>query len=772
MTPGGASGVRQTLPGARVVTACPHCLLPVEGPLGTFCCHGCAQAADIIEAAGLNYYGDRLGPAPRSRSREPVHLVEPAADADGKCEASFQVEGIRCASCVWLVEQVLAGQPGVQSVSVSYATGRARLEWDASSVSLAGLTGVIGTLGYAVRPMGDRTDDADLDLLVRLAVATFCALNTMAVSAALYSGWGPGMEPRFVALFQWLALLLSAPVATWAAVPFYQRAVAGLRVGLLHVDVPISLAVVVLSVHGLVATVQGVESYLDSMTMVVALLLASRFVESRGRRRASDAASAMAAQLPGSARRVERGGTVVVPSSSLRTGDHIALAGGDEIPADAQITSGHGTVDLSLVTGESAPVSCNVGDPLLAGAAWVSGTAVAVVERAGDATVVRGMAVSLLDALDRPSEPAGPAAVLADRIAPWFTGATLVCAGVAAWLAPDLEAALLRSVAVMVVACPCALALSRPLCGAVGLGTAARNGLLVRSVNAFYSLGSVTRVAVDKTGTLTGGRPEVVDGSDATLRLALAVERASQHPIAVAIRDAGLRRQIPVPMACDLRALPDGGVQGTVDGVCTRVVPAGANRVEVQVREGVWRTVGELEFKDRVRPGTEASIRALKGLGLPVTLISGDHGDVVWDLGQALGIADVVARARPDDKARWVHDHQAAGYRVLFVGDGNNDAHAIAVASVGVAMVGGASPALLAADAVTRAGIEPLAAAIALSRRVRRAANFTLLGSLAYNALAVTLAMAGLINPLIAALLMPASSLAVVAVAMTVGRRR
>jgi len=667
---------------------------------------------------------------------------------------------------VWLLERVLEAEPGVQHVTVSYATGRATLRWDPERSSSARLLGVAATLGYSARPL-DAPSPGDPDLLLRLGVATFCAVNAMAMSAALYTGWGPGMAPRFQVLFRWLTLLFATPVVTWSAVPFYHRAMTGLRSGMLHVDVPITIAVVGLYVHGLWATTSGTEAYLDSVTMVVALLLVARVVESRGRARATEAATAMAAKIPVNARIIRPDGEAVVPSESLLVGDVVVLAPGDEVPADVRVLSGAGSADMSLVTGESTLVARGAGDPVLAGAGWVEGVAEAVVERCGGQTVVNRMAAGLQEALSRP-----PRVTVADRIAPWFTLTTLSAAALAVGLAPSGDEALLRGVAVLVVACPCALSLARPLCGAVGLGTAARSGVLFRSVDALFSAARVTEVVVDKTGTITGGRPDLIEGDEATLRLAVAVERASRHPVAESVRAAARARGVPVPQASALEELASGGVQGRVDGELTRVVPNGPGIASVQVRRGDWQTVGDLRFEDRLRPTTGAAVRQLLNMRLPVTLLTGDHREVAEAIAVQAGIQEVHAALRPDDKADWVTARQRTGERILFVGDGNNDANAIAVAEVGVAVVGGASPALLAADAITGTGIAPIPSVLRLTRRVRRAAIFTLIGSLVYNAVTVGCAVAGWINPLLAALLMPASSLTVVGVALTVGRSK
>ncbi len=752
---------------------CAHCGTAVESDRDdgeVFCCAGCRVASELIRDAGAaeEYYARRSEYAPRPTAEaEGWESVEVERTPRGTCRARIQVDGLRCASCVWVTERVLGAVEGVELAEVSYASGRATLEWDADRTDLPDLAGRVAALGYRPRVLGESAP-ADRDLLVRLGVATFAAMNIMLLSAALYAGWFGGMAPRFVALFEWTSLVLATPVALWAATPFFRGAWSGLRSGVLHMDLPIAIAVTVLYGHGVVSTITGVgDPYFDSLGMLVALLLAGRVLEARGRERASGAARALAATLPAEARRLdERGHPEMVPVDRLGVGDRVAVGAGEEVPADGTVIAGDARVRTSVLTGEAEPESVGDGDAVWAGTVVEHGSLTLGVEAAGNATLVSEMADELERATDRT-----PRAVGTDRLAPWFTGVTLTVAAGTAWAWTALggwSAALAPTIAVLVVACPCALALARPLGAAAGLGAAARRGLFLRSGDALLDLADVDLVVLDKTGTVTLGAPDVLDARDDTLRVASALERWSTHPIARAIVDEAIRRGIPLPDAQAVVETAGQGVTGRVDGAVWRLESGDAGEVRVV---GPGSAAGTIRLGDRVRSDSRDAVATLRGLGLEVVLLTGDHPDVAGRIARDVGIEVAGARVRPDEKAEWIRDRVADGRTVLFAGDGLNDGPALAAASVGVAMGTGAAGAVLAADGVVGVpSLRPLAGGLRAAAAARRTVGRSRVRSVVYNVVAVALAAMGWVNPLVAAVLMPASSLLVVAGALSVER--
>ena len=741
---------------------CPHCGEEVAEP-GAFCCSGCEVAWALVHEAGLeDYYARREQAAPRPEPLRGAWQVVPVRQRDdGLVEASLCVDGLRCSSCTWVVERLLERSEGVSEATVSYANGRTRVVFDPEVTELGTLAETVAAVGYAPRPV-DAPEARD-DLLSRLGVAAFLTSNLMLLSTSLYVGWFDGMDPRYATLFRWGALALATPIAQYAAAPFFLGAWRGLRAGAIGMDVPIALAVSVLYVHGVAQTLMGAEGYLDSLGMLVTLLLVGRVLERRGRRAAAEASAAIAASLPLTARRRVDGGVEEVPVRELLHGDVVEVGAGDEIPADGRVHQGRGRVQMALLTGESEPVDVEPGADVVAGAQVVEGTLAIEVERVGDDTTAMRMADAVREATTRPM-PKSPA----DALAPWFTAATVAVAvvGGLAWGWLDSpHRGIQVAVATLVVACPCALGLSVPLSVAAGLGAVARRGIVFRDGGQLMELAELKTLAMDKTGTVTEGVPAVIDASDEALRAAGAIERASRHPVARAILAEARERGLRVPVASEVVELPGQGIEGVVEGRRVKVRGAGAGAVAVDV-EGT--SVHIVRVGDRPRPDARQAIDRLRRAGITTVLLSGDHPDVTEAIGRRVGVDEGIGGCTPADKARWLETHRDAG----FVGDGLNDGPALGVARVGMAMFSGVPSSLWVADGVvTRPALGPVVAAVAGARATRDAVRANLARSVLYNLIAVGAAVAGVVNPLVAAVLMPLSSGLVIAGALAVPRR-
>lgn len=723
-----------------------------------YCCRGCEAAADIIRGAGLDrYYAERTELPPRPAIRNSSWSGVPVDESDGVCTARLAIDGFRCASCIWVTEAVLARTAGVVEASVSYASGRATLRWDPTQTDLTTLAERVAALGYRPRLLGEDAEP-DRGLLMRLGVAAFSASNVMMFSAALYAGWVDPMHEGFATLFRWWTLILATPVAIWSGEPFFLAAWSALRNRRLHMDVPIALAVALLYGHGLIATFTHGDTYLDSLTMLVTLLLAGRWLESGGRRRAAEAAVALAASVPDSACRIVGDTLEWVPSSSLEPGDRIEIGAGEDIPADGVIVRGAGRAQRALLTGESRPVGVASGGEVWAGTILLDGSLTVRVTRASEDSIVSKMAAEVRAATDRGLRPDS-----VDRIAPWFTAATLGAAGATflAWSATQGTAAALETtVAVLVVACPCALALARPLVASAGLGATARRGILFRSGDALLAAAEVDRVVLDKTGTVTAGELRVTDATDNHLRIAAGLERYSRHPLADAILREAVERGLPLPAGSDVVETVGSGIRGRVDGVVWSISGGPDDTVILRSDAG---EEGHITFGDRVRADAIHGIDRLHDTGARVTLLTGDDCGPAMRIAAALGDVPVVAGADPSEKASWISDRRDEGSTVLFAGDGLNDGPALAAADVAVAMGSGAAASVLAADAVLLHGsVEPLSAAIRIGRICRRVVRANQIRSIAYNVAAVAAAAAGFVNPLVAAIIMPLSSLSVV----------
>ncbi len=798
---------------------CDHCLLEFPereavrekdaGAERVFCCTGCQGIHRLIREEGLGafYEGRRweeTGLAARPEDPQEVEAFRAAVreGKDGLSEVDLYVEGIRCASCVWLNERLLGKLPGVTFARVNYATHRARVRFDPGVTGLASVLGRIRSAGYLPKPYGETEGQAaqrreTRDLLVRLGTAGFLSSQLMVITIALYAGYFQGIDPGTRRLLEWVGLGLTLPVYFYAGAPFLRNTVTSLRHGRFNMDALIALGAGAALAYSAWQMFAGGEVYLDTAAMIVTLVLVGRYVESAAKGRASEAVARLAALQPREARRIEThadGSAEVrrVPVAELRPGDRVEVVPGERVPADGVVAEGRSEVDESLVTGESRPVGKEPGSPAIGGTVNLHGSFVLAVTRTGAATVLSGIIRAVEEA--QASRPRIQA--VADRLVGVFVPAILVLA-VAATAGHLLRGtpapqALMIGVSVLVIACPCALGLATPLAVLLATGVATGRGLLVKGGDVFERAAGADEALLDKTGTVTRGRPEVrevlpigeADAADA-LRLAAAVERRSEHSLGRAVVEAA--RALPgdaAPEATDFRSVPGRGVEARVQGELVRVgsrtfvteggagIPAEAER-EACRREERGETVAFLSrggrllallvIADAVRPEASEVVAELRALGLRVSLLSGDNRRTTEAVAARLGIATAFAEVTPVEKRERVAALQAAGRRVLVAGDGVNDAPALTQADVGVAMSRGTDVTLESAEAVlVRDDLRLLPELVRLSRKTYRVIRENLFWALVYNVVAVPLAVAGLLHPIVAAAAMAASSTFVV----------
>ncbi len=801
---------------------CAHCGLPVPTssaqPGPRFCCAGCKTVWELLHEVGLDPYYDlreRLegralvpGQTRAEHAAEPpafAHLDDPdvqRAISGGKLgRAELHLIGLHCAACIWLIERLPAVLAGVRTARVAWSGGMARLvvEWDPEHLRLSAIAEFLHRAGYEVHAV-----DADAEAaerrerrreLIRIAVAGASAGNVMLVSVALYAGGLQDMDASWVSFFEWAALLLALPALTWAALPFYRAAWAGLRMGRLHIDLPIALGLIGGFVASVIATITGDafdhrEVYFDSVSILVFLLLVGRWVQRRGQQWALSRTDLLQRLLPARARRmVSEDRFETIAATALAPGDRIVVLAGEGIPADARVIAGHGSIDASSLTGESLPLAVEVGDSVLAGTrnldsgAGPGGRLELIVEAAGAATRIGSLAARIMQA-DRSRAPIQRAV---DRISGWFVAAVLVLAliGGLAWWSVAPERAFAVVVALLVVSCPCALGLATPVALAIARGRAAERGILFASAAAIEALATTKTAVFDKTGTLTEGQLQVVDVALASIdepalaELLAAIETESGHPIGQALRRwAGRDGNADQLVGEDLDDHPGLGRSGRIGGSLVRVGSVGwlgsalppelARALEDGLARGETAVVVErdagvvalVRLADTTRADAPAALDRLRRLGLKLAIRSGDHPRTVAALAARLGIVDHAGACSPELKAEQI-SHWPTG-AVAMIGDGVNDAPAMRAANVGVAVRGGAEVALRVADVhLARAGVGEVAELFEGARRTMRVVHRNLGFSLIYNVVFASLALAGRIDPLSAALLMPASSLTV-----------
>jgi Cu2+-exporting ATPase len=718
--------------------------------------------------------------------------------AAAPAETGLFLDGLHCAGCVSRVEKRLRQEPGVRDASVSFTTHRALVRYDPARLDVPGLVSAVESLGYAAVPFDpdvlERPAARDTRrALIRVLVAAFLAGNVMLLALGLYLAGPDGMESDVRRGLRWLAMLLSFPAVTWCAAPFWRGAFAGLRRGEISMDVPIVLGLSAAFGAGLVGTWHdAAHVFVDSAAMIVFLILLGRTLERGGRARAAGAVERLAALTPPTALRKGSSGLETVPAEDLRVGDRVVVAPGQAVPADGVIVVGRTEVDEALLTGESLPVLRGVGDPVTGGSHNVAAEVeVEIRARAGAGVLAR------MSALLERAEAQRPAVQrLADRVARVFAPAVLSMAVATAlwwwWTGHEAGAALLAAASVLIVACPCALGLATPAAVTAALGRAAAAGMLFKSGEAFERCARVQAAVLDKTGTLSEGRLAVaalesVAGVDEkeVLAVALQAEGASIHPVAEALRTEAARHGLEPPadsgphelragrgvIAGDLRVgtrafLEEAGIEisAELDAAARRTAAAGSSLAFVARGD---RALGLVALHDPARPDAAEAMTRLRDLGLRLLVVSGDHAEAVRQACQRSGISEFRADTLPEGKVEVVQSWQRQGCGVLVAGDGVNDAAALAAADVGIAMACGADVSLHAADVVVPGKrLCALADAIELSRTTLRRIRENLGFALAYNAVAVPLAMAGVLSPLGAAAAMSASSLVVTANAL------
>ncbi len=710
------------------------------------------------------------------------------------------IEGMTCASCAGRVERALARVPGVTSVTVNLATEQAQVQ--AAGASARDLIAAVEKSGYHARPLRaaagpdaarERAARRERRHVVIAMILTVPLIVPMLLAALGSHAMLPG----------WVALALATPVQFWLGGRFYRAGWNAVRAGTGNMDLLVALgtsAAYGLSLYVLATIWLGARPgtphlYFEASAVVITLVLLGKWLEGRAKRQTGAAIHALTALRPERARiRAADGSEHDIPIEQVRVGDRVAVRPGERIPVDGTIREGASAVDESLLTGESLPVAKAPGDRVAGGA--VNGDGLLVVETtAVGAETTLARIVRLVESAQAAKAPIQR---LVDRVAAVFVPAVLAVAAVTFlgwWLGTgDVEAAILNAVAVLVIACPCSLGLATPTAVMVGTGAAARHGILIKDAEALETAHRVGVVAFDKTGTLTEGKPAIVAlepeaGTDAAtlLRLAGAVQAGSEHPLARAVMRRAEEAGIAVPRAAEMQALPGRGMAGRVDGRALRLgsqrlveelgADPGALAARAAALAGEGRTIswlldasaeparvlGLIAFGDAMKPSAPAAVATLRAAGLRTVLLTGDNAGSARAAGRALGIDEVVAEVLPQDKAASVARLKQGGRVVAMVGDGVNDAPALAAADVGIAMATGTDVAMHAAGITLMRGDPALVAgAIDVSRRTYAKIRQGLFWAFAYNVIGIPLAALGYLSPMIAGAAMAFSSVSVV----------
>jgi Cu+-exporting ATPase len=660
------------------------------------------------------------------------------------------VSGMTCASCARTIERTLASTAGVERARVNLATNTATVEYQPSRVQVADFIAAIEDLGYGVPKTAAQPDAAEPAYRKRLLVAIIFAAPVVAL----------GMAHRW----PWLQFALTAPVVFYCGAPFYVAAWRALRHFSANMNSLIALGTGAAFLYSLWETLRGGhEVYYEAAAVIIALILLGRTLEARARSKAGAAIRRLMDLQPAAARVMRDGAEVEMPVEEVRAGDVVVVRPGERIPVDGTVKSGESAVDEAMLTGESMPVDKQAGAAVFAGTMNLSGGFQFEVKKAGRGTMLQQM----IEMVKQAQGSRAPVARLADVVSGYFTVGVLLAAlltfGVWLFFAP-VAAAMINAVAVLIVACPCALGLATPTAIMVGTGRGAERGILIKSGEALEMACRIDTIVLDKTGTITRGKPRVTGVFPAPgrteselLRLAASAERYSEHPLGKAIVEAAAERGLALKEATEFSALAGHGVRARVAGHDVAIGRPGAS----VVIDG--ETAGAIEIADTIKPEAAQAVRRLREAGLEMWMITGDKRAVAEAVAREAGIDHVLAEVLPDQKATEVKKLQAAGKRVAMVGDGINDAPALAQADLGLAMASGADIAMEAGGiTLMRDDLNGVAEAMELGRRTMRIIRQNLFWAFAYNTLGIPIAALGLLSPMVASAAMALSSVTVV----------
>jgi P-type Cu2+ transporter len=709
-----------------------------------------------------------------SSRRDFSHFVANDAEA---AQMILAVEGIACAGCIGRIEAAVRALPAVIDARINFTTKRLSVSWRPGAEDAPALIETLERLGYRAYPFEPRRVEGEelrygKRLLMCLAVAGFAAMNIMLLSVSVWSGNVSDITPETRDFFHWLSALIALPAAAFSGQPFFRSAICALRARRVNMDVPISLGIVLALGMSVVETINHAEhAYFDSAVMLIFFLLCGRYLDHAMRQRTRQVAGNLAALKAETARRLDEGdGQSVVPCSALLSGDRVMVLAGERVPADGVVLTGTSELDESVITGETALKRVSVGAQIYAGSLNHAGVLVMRVERGGLGTLLD----QIEQLLERATQARSRYVQLADRAARFYapvvhTAAALTAVG---WLAAGAgwHDAIVTAISVVIITCPCALALAVPAVQVVAAGRLFRGGIFLNAGDAIERLAEVDTIVFDKTGTLTLPETHVRNTAEiapALLAIAARLALSSRHPLAAAVaREAKERR--PVTEAEEIKGQ---GIRAVVDGVETRLGslefcgldPAGREADGASLiafRHGAESAV--FKIGQVLRPDAVETIAALKQAGFSLHILSGDRPEAVAPIAAQLGVTLWAGGVKPAGKVAFLEHQKSKGRRVLMVGDGINDAAALAAADVSLAPITAADLSQAQADAVfLGADLRPVVEALQTARQARSVMMQNLWLAVVYNAIAVPIAMAGFVTPLIAAVAMSGSSILV-----------
>lgn len=804
---------------------CDHCHLEfsdevmIKDKSLNFCCKGCQGVYHLLKSENLDSFYDKLGNKTiqppiesfndlnrfDSESFEKLYI---SVTKDGFKEVDLIIEGIHCAACVWLNEKVLYNTDGILDASINFTNNKAKITWDSKKLPLSKIIEKIQSIGYNAyaynsKVADERASKAKRDFFIRMMVAVFATMNIMMLSVAKYSGFFTGITQEVKHLIHLGEFILTTPVLFYSGWIFFRGAYYGLRNKILNMDFLVSTGATLSYIYSIFILfgAKG-ESYFDSVSMIITFVLVGKYLEVLGKKSAVDTLDTIKSQIPLEAKVLRDGKKVEVAVEDIEVGDIVELKTGDKVCVDGKIIKGESSFDESSISGESIPVFKTLDDEIYSGTINQDSLVQYIATKTFKDSTLNSIVSLLEDSLASKPKIEHKANEVSKGFSLTILALSITTFIVWYFLGIDLgfdyegvdhfEKSFIVAVSVIVIACPCALALATPIASLVGISELAKNGLLFKEAKFIEELARATKLVVDKTGTITNGKLSVIkarvmDDNIHKLNLLYSLLESSTHPISVSVKEYlvknydNLRHKnlddIKTHQAKGLSAVYENieGKRFKLLGGNLKLMEENQIRYKFDSQNSVYlfaingRVIATFELRDEIKEGAVELIKDCKDNNIEVVMLTGDNENVAQQVASRVGIAEVVANINPLQKAEYINKLKAEGHTVIMAGDGVNDSVALSSANVSVAMGNGADITIAVSDIVLlNNSLQSLQKAFKISRRTYKFIKQNLSISLVYNMLTIPLAMAGYVMPLIAALSMSLSSLIVVANSMRI----
>ncbi len=789
--------------------ACTHCKLEFDesvmikkekdGKTLYFCCRGCEGVYELLNSKGLDSFYEQLGNNKLEPAKininddlerfdlEGFHKKYVKTNSDGFKEINLIIEGIHCSACVWLNEKVLHQTPGVIEATINYSNNKAKVIWDSDEIKLSKIIETIRAIGYNAYPYDPKIQEEKAiklrnEYYTRILVAVFATMNIMWIAIALYTGYFTGMEQSKKDILHIAEFILATPTLFYSGWIFFRGAYYGLKNRFINMDLLVSVGATLAYIYSIWAMVtKKGEVYFDSVTMIITFVLVGKYLEILSKKKAADTLDKILGSTPTEAMVIEGNSRKLKAIETIEPGEIIELKAGEKVVIDGVLTKGKALFDLSVLTGESEPVLKKEGDEVISGSVVIDSVVEYKTTKRANNSLLHNMSELLSDAVTKKPH----IEQLANQISGYFSVTILLLALLTfiGWYfigGVGFEKSLIIAISVIVIACPCALGLATPMATLIGISKAAKDGILFKEASKIETMAKATILALDKTGTITVGKPVVVNYTkyfDFDENLLYSLVSSSNHPISLGVKEYLLEhfdnlKKIDLNNTKEIQAK---GVEALKDnqkllGGNIELLKLHNIDFDLESENSIYifaidgKVAAVFELRDIIKPGAKEFIDSIKDMGIKVVMLTGDREEVAQKIAKELGINEVKAKLLPLDKANIIDEFHKNGEIVVMVGDGINDSIALAKSDIAIAMGSGADIALEVSDVVLlNNSLKSLKSAFTIAKNTLKAIKENLALSLLYNIIAVPLAIMGYVTPLIAALAMSLSSLTVVA---------